>query len=47
MRAKASVFFAATTVRAALVPRRRWTAKRLGIVEAAFCVVLVGAFVLA
>ncbi|MFT3877046.1 MAG: YwiC-like family protein [Propioniciclava sp.] len=35
-----TAFFAATTVRAAAVPGRGWTPKRIGLIEAGFCVVL-------
>lgn len=36
-----AVFFAAITVRAAVVPRLRWTAKKLGFVEVGFSTALV------
>ena len=41
-----TAFFAATTLRAAWVPRLGWTAKRLGLVEVAFTAALACAFVL-
>ncbi len=40
-----AAFFAVTTARAALVPSRHWTARRIGVVESLLCVVLVVAFV--
>lgn len=42
-----AAFFAVTAARAAAVPGLRWSAKRLGIVEAVLCVLLVTLFWLA
>lgn len=41
-----TLFFAATTARAWLVPGRGWTAKRIGIIEGVFCLVLGACFLL-
>ena len=40
------LFFAATTVRSAVVPRLRWSAKKLGFVEVGFTVFLTACFLI-